>query len=317
MSRIVHIRVVHHRAHGIDACGGVGRIDQLELHQPGLRLCHALQHLGGDDRRVKQAEQGVAALRRRHRFGASAIQRHIQQEARRAPRVLHQRDGATQRGFAGAHGPLGRGATHALGTHVQPLSPLVRCGRLDVLDDVEVGLRLVLQLADGELRCAVGPLGGDEFVNRVSLHTLNEAETSHAREVACQVARGDVGAEGGPVEPLVRRIQAGRTLQAVDGLAQPARNVVSDAVHAALEVELRLPQGLLALPHAGAHGDAQPEEEDTHRKGGAEAPRYAGPGHPPLPFLCTCKLQRPQIRGCPPPDCGQPDAPAKRGTAPD
>ena len=121
------------------------------------------------------------------------IHRHEEQHTGGFALVLHQRDGRSDGGLTGVDGTLCRGTAVRFRADVQALRAGVARGRLDKLDDVKIVVVPVRELADGETRRAVGPLGGNEGVQSGTHDALNEAKAPHAGKLCWQVARFDVG----------------------------------------------------------------------------------------------------------------------------
>ena len=257
---------------------GVVVDQQAEIHRRRRQaFLEPVQDLLRHQRRVEQAQQRLAPLGGVDRIGAVAEHRHQQQHAGAVRVVLHQRHRRRQRGLAGGDGALDRAPPDRLRAQVEAPGRVVLRQRLDVRDDEQVGR--VAPAAHGELRRAVGALGGDEGGQVSALDPRHEAEAAHAGEFARQVARLDVGAEGLPVDaPAQRGQRAARALEAVHRLDEALDDVALQPLHLGVEQAMGLGHDAVAVPQHRAERQRQAGQQHQQRADDGGHRQVAGRG---------------------------------------
>ena len=124
-------------------------------------------------------------------------------------------------------------------------------------------MRLVVQLAQCEVRCLVRAFAGYEVVERCTLDALNEAEAAHPGKLLRQIARFDIGSKLCPPDTRAGGIQAAGALEGKDRLAEAALHFVVDTIGAALEGCTGLRFGFVVAPKPTGHG--QKRAHGKHR----------------------------------------------------
>ncbi|MEF8708203.1 MAG: hypothetical protein V5B38_04690 [Candidatus Accumulibacter propinquus] len=231
-------------------------VEEFEIQAARPYAGHCRQQLRHDDGRVQQADQRRATLGCVRGAGSLRVQRNIQQHAGGFAVVLHQRDRRGDGRLAAVDGTLCCGTAVGFRADVETLGAGVVRRRLDELDDVQIVVVLVRQLAKGEFRCFVGPFGGHEGVHIPAHDALNEAKAPHPREVLHQVARLNVGPKLRALHAFAGSEQAPGAVQSVDRAAKAHDDLAGKVLDAALELGLGIQVDLILPPPCAASSNA-------------------------------------------------------------
>ena len=243
-----------------------GSVEDLEVELALGCVGDAGEHLVDHDRRIDQPEQRGLALLRRDRLRAVLVDRQDEQEAGPLARVLHQIDPGRQRGIAAAQRAFDRVAAHALRADVVAQRLLVDLERVDELDHVHD--RVVAAGLHRELGRVVEALALLERLEVLAQYALHESESEHARVLALEFARGDVGVELEALDRLARVVDSACALERVDRQEDAPLGLECEPIGQAVELGARL--GTIAVAR-GQHGQQrQAAAECQHGEAGDE-----------------------------------------------
>ena len=151
---------------------------------------------------------------------------------------MHQRDGCGESGLAGVDGALQGTAAHRLRTYIQAQrTGIIGCG-FHELDNVEVIVRSVGQLAQCKLRCAIGALLRNEGIKPCLGDALNEAKAAHTRELFRQVTRLDIVLECFAPHVFAGGVQPARSLQRRHLMGKAALHIAGYPLYGSTKVDL-------------------------------------------------------------------------------
>ena len=167
----------------------VGGIEQLEAGAPGCHVVQAIEKLGDDNWRVEDADQRRPSFGDGHRARIGSVGRQVEQHAGGLAIVLYQGDCGRQGRLTGVDGVFDRGAATRFRSGVEAHGAGVARPGFDQLDDVEIVMAPVHQLADGELRRAVGTLVGNKSTEVTAHEAMDQPKAAYAGELMRQVAR--------------------------------------------------------------------------------------------------------------------------------
>ena len=261
--------------------------EQREVQAIAQHGLAAREQFGGNDGGIQHALEGGPALCLGARRGTLAIDRQIEQEARRAPVVLLQHDGLGERRLAAGDRPLDGRPAVLLAADVQAECGRIGGKRFDVLDDVAIGVRPRGQLADREVRRVVGALGGREGGLVGLKRACDEPESAHTGKLTSQVVCRHHRAKLAALDALACREGAECAPQAVQRRGEAAIHLVACALGQALELVLGLTFQAVVQSHGAGHAQHDTERGDQcWQRGGP-----LGPGRPSehgrLPRSCV------------------------------
>ena len=255
----VVICIKHQGAVGGVECGVV----HLKIQQARHHIGYACQQILHHDRCIQQPHQRRAPRCYIHRSTAMVVNGHIEEDTGHLLVVLHQGDATGDGGKARVYRLLCACAAQGLGAKVQPLHTHVLQGRLNLLDEVQVVVGCVSQLAHRKSWRTVGPYHRQKSMQVSLFDVLNKTETLHTRELLRQIARGNIGGEVSPADLGLHGVHAPQPVKTVNGFVKPCGHLLRRAIAQALKLSLGLVRNVLIRP-LGRQG-GQPHAQHEHQ----------------------------------------------------
>jgi hypothetical protein len=112
-------------------------------------------------------------------------------------------------------------AAHGLRANIESHGPGIVGSRFNEFDDIQIIVRLIRQLTNGELGCLVFLLFGNKSVNVCALHVSNVPKPSDAGQFLGQIARCYVSPELSALHRLAGREQGSCATESGHRQAKP------------------------------------------------------------------------------------------------